>query len=51
MYEFMNPPMDYEYTNIDIINDYIKYRDEKKVAAIYLITTKEVKSIIKSAGL
>lgn len=43
----MNEPIDYKWTSDDVVNDYRKYQDKKKVAKIYGITTKEVTQIIK----
>lgn len=43
----MNEPILYEQTDADIISDYNKYKDKKKVAAIWEITVKEVTDILK----
>lgn len=51
MKEFMNPPVYHEHTDEDIIKEYVKYGDIKTIAARYLISTKEVRNIIKRAGL
>lgn len=47
MNEMINKPVEYKWTPEDIIEDYKKYQDKKKVAKIYGITTKEVTQIIK----
>lgn len=43
----INKPVDYNWTPEDVIEDYKKYQDKKKVAKIYSITTKEVMQIIE----
>ena len=43
----MNKPIDHKWTSEDVVEDYRKYQDKKKVAKIYGITTKEVTQIIK----
>lgn len=43
----MNEPADDTWEPEDVINDYRKYQDKKKVAKIYGITPKEVMEIIK----
>lgn len=45
----MNKPIDHKWTYEDVVNDYRKYQDKKKVAKIYGITPKEVIQIIKEA--
>ena len=47
MIKNMNKPIDYKWTSEDVVNDYRKYQDKKKVAKIYGITAKEVTQIIK----
>lgn len=47
MNEMINKPVDYEWKSEDVISDYRKYQDKKKVAKIYGITTKEVTQIVK----
>lgn len=44
---YMNEPVDYSCTDKDIIEEYKKCQDKKKVARIYCITTKEVTEILK----
>lgn len=34
----------------DILRDYEKLRDKKKIAKIYLMTVKEIDEILKNAG-
>lgn len=43
----INKPVDHKWTSEDVVGDYRKYQDKKKVAKIYGITTKEVTQIIK----
>lgn len=45
----MNPPVDYEFTDQDIINEYKTIKDKKKVAAIYGIAVSEVAKILNNA--
>ncbi|WP_342759479.1 hypothetical protein [Kineothrix sedimenti] len=47
----MNKPIPYEWTNEDIIKDYEKYKDKKKVAFIWGISLKEVNEILKQSKL
>lgn len=44
---YMNEPVECNWTEEDIINEYEKIQDKKKVARIYCIATKEVTEIIK----
>lgn len=44
---YMNEPIDYKYTDGDIVQEYNKCQDKKKVAAIWSITVKEVNEILK----
>ena len=43
----INEPIDHKWTPEDVVEDYRKYQDKKKVAKIYGITAKEVAQIIK----
>lgn len=47
MREYMNKPVDYNWTDKDIIEEYKKCQDKKKVARIYCISVKEVTEIIR----
>ncbi|WP_180272647.1 hypothetical protein [Konateibacter massiliensis] len=47
MEKFMNEPIPYERTNKDIIQEYEKCQDKKKVAVIWGISVKEVDEILK----
>lgn len=44
----MNSPVEYNWKPEDVLNDYEKYKDKKKVAKIYGITPNEVLQIIKN---
>lgn len=43
----INPPVDYEFTDHDIVNEFVKVGDKKKVAAIYKIPVAQVTEILK----
>ena len=43
----MNEPVNANWTNKDIVNDYNQYNDKKIVAKRYCITVKEVTEILK----
>ena len=45
--DFMNFPIEYGWTNQDIVNEYRKVKDKKKVSKIYLIPVPEVTKILK----
>lgn len=47
MENFMNEPIPYEWTSNDIIQEYERCKDKKKVAAIWGISVKEVNEILK----
>ena len=38
----INPPVDYKFTDQDIVNEFVKVGDKKKVAAIYKIPVAQV---------
>ena len=44
---FINKPVPFQWTDDDIVRDYNKYQDKKKVAAIWGIAVKEVNVILK----
>ena len=50
MEEYMNKPVDKLRTDQDVIADYQKYGDKRKVARIYDITVAEVNKILKRDG-
>lgn len=43
----INKPVEHKWTSEDVVSDYRKYQDKKKVAKIYGITAKEVAQIVK----
>lgn len=43
----INPPVDCEFTDQDIVNEYKTVGDKKKVAAIYKIPVAQVTEILK----
>ena len=47
MENFMNEPVEQNWTENDILEEYEKYKDKKKVAKIYGITTQQVTEILK----
>lgn len=51
MEKYMNKPVEYNWTEEDIIAEYKALEDKKKVAKIYCITTKQVNEILKSRGI
>lgn len=46
--EFMNPPVQYNVTDVDIITEYDKYNDVKKVAKIFDLSVQDVKEVLKA---
>lgn len=47
MENFMNTPIDYNWTENDIIEEFEKYKDKKKVVKIYGVTVQQVTEILK----
>lgn len=43
----INLPVDYKFTDQDIVNEFVKVGDKKKVAAIYKIPVAQVTEILK----
>ena len=50
MKNYMNEPVDYIFTDEDIIKEYQLYGDIKKVAAVFCIENKIVSQILKKEG-
>lgn len=44
---FINEPVEYNWTENDIIEEFEKYKDKKKVAKIYGVTVRQVTEILK----
>ena len=47
MENYMNPPVEHQWTDQDIRNEYQRCQDKKQVAKICLISIKEVNEILK----
>lgn len=47
MDKFINEPVDYDWTEGDVIREYNKYMNKKIVAARFLISVSKVSEIIK----
>lgn len=47
MENFMNEPVEYNWTENDVIEEFEKYKDKKMIEKIYDITVKEVTEILK----
>lgn len=47
MENFMNTPIEYNWTENDIIEEFEKYKDKKKVAKICGVTVQQVTEILK----
>ena len=43
----INEPIDHKWTPEDVVEDYRKYQDKKKVAKIYGITTKKSRRLLR----
>ena len=50
MTDYMNKPVDQEWTDQDIVKDYQLYGNKRKVAWIYDITVAEINKILKRNG-
>lgn len=51
MKKYMNEPLEYTWTEADVVKEYQKCKDKKKVAGIFCITTKDVATILKNKGM
>ncbi len=47
MESFMNEPVEYDWTENDIVGEFEKCNDKKKVAKIYNVTVQQVTEILK----
>lgn len=47
MERYLNPAVEYAWTEEDVVREYNICRDKKKVARIYCISTKDVTEILK----
>ena len=50
MKNYMNKPVDYTFTDEDIIKEYRLYGDVKRTASVFCIDSKAVKEILKRSG-
>lgn len=50
MQDYMNSPIDQIWTDQDVISEYRKYQDKRKISRIFDITVKEINSILKRNG-
>ena len=50
MEKYMNKPVECDWIDEDIIKEYDRLQDKKKVAKIFCITVKQVSEILKSRG-
>lgn len=50
MQEYMNEPIDQVWTDQDVMSEYQKYQDKRKVSRIFDITVKEINSILRRNG-
>ena len=51
MENFINKPVDYSWTEEDVILEYEKIKNKRSVAKIFCITVKQVSDILKSRGM
>ena len=49
--QYMNEPIITDWTEDDIMNEYEKCRDKRKVSKIFCITVREVTAILKRKGI
>ena len=50
MQEYINEPIDQAWTDQDVISEYQKYKDKRKVSRIFDITVKEINVILRRNG-
>lgn len=50
MEKHMNEPIEYSWTDQDIVAEYHKWGDKRKVSRIFGITVKEINTILKRNG-
>lgn len=46
MEKYMNEPVEHDWTEDEVLVEYQKIKDKKKVAKIYCITTKQVNDLV-----
>ena len=47
MKNYMNEPVKYNWTEKDILDEFHKVKDKKKVAEVYVITVQQLTEILK----
>ena len=50
MNEYMNSPIERPWTDQDVVTEYQKYQDKRKVSQIFDITAKDINAILKRNG-
>ena len=50
MKQYMNEPVEYNWSDKDVIAEYERSQDKRKVAKIFCITVKQVNDILKMNG-
>lgn len=50
MEQYMNKPIDHFWTDQDVIEEYYKWGDKRKVSRIYDIPIKDINQILKRNG-
>lgn len=50
MEECMNRPLDYVWDDQDVVTEFRKYQDKRKVSRIFDITIKEINEILRRNG-
>lgn len=51
MEEYMNNPIDHEWNDQDVVSEYQKCQDKRKVSRIFDITVKDINAILKRNGI
>lgn len=50
MTSYMNEPIDHEWNDQDVVAEYQKCQDKRKVSRIFDITVKDINAILKRNG-
>ena len=51
MEEYMNKPIDHGWNDQDVVAEYQRYQDKRKVSRIFDITVKYINAILKRNGM
>lgn len=51
MEEYMNKPVDRVWNDQDVVSEYQKYQDKRKVSRIFDIAVKDINAILKRNGM